>query len=301
DPSDATGDESGAVVFLYDEDGDYSGLETLSAGSTVEMALYFGGSESAPSYSTDLASSSSALSTSLTDAAFDSAAGGMLSSLLHDSAPDLMSQADSCCGNSIYISSWGTDPQDGSGTLVEEASGPIFAAVSATGSRSSSAGSYDYTHTYWMFAGRPELYSRVYQETTSATTLSHGGDYTSGVRPWESISDDLTDSSTTFTVDTTDYLYADASDGSWGVAFAYVQPPDHLASLTFYDPYLIAMGNDYAAPSGTTPGSMASGTAYFDHVVMVVLPHAGAYSDVQPTLDGLVEGLTDSAAAPEAR
>ena len=264
------------------------------------MGLYFGGTASAPSYSTDLSSSSSELATSDTTASFDSGAGGLLSSLEYDSAPELMSQTDSCCGNSIYGASWGIDPQDSSGTLNEEASGPVFAAVSAVGSRSDSSASYDYEYVYWMFAGRPELYSRVHQETTSSSVLRHSSDYTQGIRPWESRSDELTDAAT-FTIDTTSYLYADASDGDWGVAFAYIQPPDHLVSLTFYDPYLIAVGNDYAASGSGTPGTLASGTAYFDNIVMVVVPHAGTYTDVQPTLDGLVEGVTTSAASPEAQ
>jgi hypothetical protein len=296
DPTDTEGDEAGAVVFLYDEDGDTTALETLAASATVQAAIYFGGTASAPGYSTDLTATSSSLTTTLTDAAFDSSAGGMLSALEFDST-DLMSQTDSCCGNGIYSSSWGIDPQDAAGTLSLVADGPVLAAVQATGSRSDSASSYDYTYTYWMFAGRPEVYSRVYQETTSASTLSHTGDYTSGIRPWESQSADLTGA--TYTIDA-GFSYADASDGTRGVAFAYIQPPDHLISLTFYNPYLIATANDYAATGSGTPGTMASGTPYFDNVVMMVLPHAGAWADVSDAMTGLVEGVSVSSGSPEA-
>ena len=208
-----------------------------------------------------------------------------------------MSQTDSCCGNSIYSDSWGIDPQDGSGTLSLVADGPVLAALQATGSRSDSASSYDYTHTYWMFAGRPEVYSRVYQETTAYSTLSHTGDYTAGIRPWESQSADL--SGATYTVDTA-FTHADASDGSRGVAFAYIQPPDYLISLGFSDPYLIAYGNDAAAYGSGTPGTMASGTAYFDNVVMMVLPHEGAWADASDALSALVEGVRVSSGSPEA-
>ena len=298
DPTDTEGDEVGAVVFLYDEDGDYTTLETLTASTSVEVALYFGGSEGAPGYTTDLSASSSELSTTLTTAEFSSSAGGMLDALTFD-ATEVMSQTDSCCGNSIYSDSWGIDPQDDTGTLSLVASGPVLSAVQATGSRSDSSSSYDYEHTYWMFAGRPELYSRVYQETTSSSTLSHTGDYTSGIRPWESQSADITGSAT-FTIDTTGYLSAHASDGTTGVAFAYLQPPDHIVSLSFYDPYLVAISNDYAAYGSGTPGTLASGTAYFDNVVMMVLPHEGVWADVESAVTALVEGVSVSEGSPEA-
>ena len=102
------------------------------------------------------------------------------------------------------------------------------------------------------------------------------------------------------TIDTSSYLYADASDGSWGVAFAYVQAPDYPTALTFCDPYLIVMGNDYGGATGATSTTIPAGTAYFDNIIMMILPHAGTYSDVQPALDGLVEGVSTSASSPEA-
>ena len=96
----------------------------------------------------------------------------------------------------------------------------------------------------------------------------HSTDYTHGSRS------DLTDPSTTLTVDTTGRQHADASDGDWGVALCYLQPFDDTVAVTFCDPHLIMTGNDDSAFTGATPTTMPAGTAY---------------TDIQPTLDGLVQ------------
>ncbi|MAA80315.1 MAG: hypothetical protein CL916_13760, partial [Deltaproteobacteria bacterium] len=190
------GDEEGTVAFLFDLDGDYSTKELLAAGDVHHLAVYFGGGLSAPMYSTPLVATSSQIATGASTVDFLDTAGGMISSVTIGSSPSLMSQVDSCCGNGPYISSWNVDPQDAAGqlTLLEE--GPIFAAVEATGERGDSSGSYSYSYVYWMFAHRPEIYSKVHQVTTSAMTVSHPGSWVSGLRPWESIQSNITTGAT---------------------------------------------------------------------------------------------------------
>ena len=289
--SDTTGDGFGTVLFLYDENGDYGSLESFLASDTASIAIYFGGAAAAPAYSTDLAATASTLETDLTSTAFDSTQGGLLDSMYWGASPNLQSQTDSCCGNSIYSGSWGIDPQDGAGTLTLLDDGPVFASVQATGSRSDSQSSYDYTETYWMFAGRPELWNKVYQVTTAPSTLSHGGDYTMGIRPWEARRDAIS-SGATFTTDTA-YAYADVSNGTWGVAWGYYQEPTYMVTLSNYNPYIIAVGNDYAPYGSGTPGSLPTGTAYMDNEVHLIYPHATSFSSgVQDEFFGLLEGVT---------
>ena len=297
---DGVGDGHGSVAFLYDEDGDYSALETLAAGASATFAVYFGGAHAAPDYLTDLSATGSTLSGGPSTATFSASAGGLLSGLTLGDSVSLMSQATSCCGNSIYTSGWTVDPQDDTGTLTLLEEGPVFAAIEASGSRSNGYGAYDYSYVYWMFSGRPELWSKVYEVTTAETTLAHTGDFTNGIRPWESRSDNISgEAGTVIERDTTDFLYADVSDGGVGVAFGYVQAPEYVINLTASDPYLIAVSNDYADAGSGTPGSMASGTAFFDHVVMVVVPHEGVFADVDTTLFGLMEGATVEIGAAE--
>ena len=78
--------------------------------------------------------------------------------------------------------------------------------------------------------------------------------------------------------------------------------PNCLSHDQESDPYIIVIANDYG-PAGTgTPATLPSGTAYLDHPVMVHLPHAGDFdSDVQSTLFGLVDGVSVTQGAPEAR
>ncbi len=298
--ADATGDGFGTVVFLYDEDGDYAALETLAASGTASVAIYFGGSAAAPAYLTGLSATAATLENNVTVNTFDASAGGMLDSMLWGASPNLQSQDDSCCGNSIYSASWGVDPQDGAGTLTVLETGPVFAAMRASGSRTDSQSSYDYTYTYWMFAGRPELWNKVYQVTTSASTLSHPGDYTSGIRPWEARRDAIS-SGATFTTDS-GYAYADASNGTWGVTWGYYQEPAYLVTLSNYNPYIIVVGNDYAPSGSGTPGRMPTGTAYMDNEVQVVYPHSDSFSTgVQDQFFGLLEGVTVTQGAAQAQ
>ena len=61
DSADPAGDGYGSVAFLYDEDGDYGTAETLLSGASVTVAVYFGGTASAPSYGSDLSTSAALL------------------------------------------------------------------------------------------------------------------------------------------------------------------------------------------------------------------------------------------------
>jgi hypothetical protein len=297
--SEDTESDYGTLAFLLDADGDLGTLDPVAAGSTTLVGVYFGGSATDPGYSTDLVASSSSLGNDLISASFDSSAGGLLQSLTLSGSSTLESQTSSCCGNSFYGGSWNIDPQDGTGSLALLFDGPVMAAVEASGSRSDSQSGYTYSYIYLAFAGRPELYSKVYQVTDRTSTLSHPSDFTSGIRPWETRRDAIT-SGATFTTDSA-YRYADVSNGSWGMSFAYVAEPTYLVGLYNYNPYLIVVGNDYAPAGSGTPGVLPADTAYLDHVVQVHLPHAGDFdTDVQDTLFGLVDGVSVAQAAPEA-
>ena len=301
DDADPAGNEYGSVAFLYDEDEEYGTRETLLAGSTVQVALYFG-SASAPTTSntTSATATASSLTSGASTASFDASAGGLLSGLITGGSPSLISQSTSCCGNSAYIGGWAQDPQDAPGTVVVLEDGPVFAAIEAFGSRSSGSGAYDYSYVYWGFAGHPALWSKVVQTTTASSTVTHSVDATEGIRPWESRQDTVSASaSAVYTVDAVDFARADVSNGTWGVAWAYVQPPTFATNLTIYNPYLIVMGNDWADFGVGTPVTMPAGTAYFDHIVHLVLPHAGSWASVEDSVLGLLEGVSVSQGAAE--
>jgi hypothetical protein len=295
DHSDDTGDGIGTVAFLYDTDGDTGSLETLSAGSEVELSLYFDTSGTDPGYSTGLIADVDLLSNDRVEAWFEESAGGLLDTLSFEGSSSLMSQTESCCGNGVYTTSWYETPMYVTGTLELQHEGPVLAMIEATGS----PGDYDYSYIYWVFDGRPELWSKTHHVTTGVVDFDHPSDFANGVRPWESRQDNIS-SGATFEIDG-DYLYSDVSDGTTGIAFGYHQAPDYVSWITNYDPYLIVAGSDYAPAGSGTSFSIPSGVAFLDHVVQFVLPHDGDFADVEDTLFGLMDGVETRQRTPESQ
>ncbi|MCB9766044.1 MAG: putative metal-binding motif-containing protein [Alphaproteobacteria bacterium] len=294
DHRDPASDEAGAVLFLYDTDGDYTSLETLAASGTAALAIYFDTTGSAPGYTTGLSATVTELSNDDSTATFDTSAGGLLGGFTYDGSVNLTSQVTSCCGNGAYTSSWSNTPMYTTGTTALAVDGPVVAAIESEASLTG----YDVRYTYWMFDGRPELWAKVWAETTASTTFGHATDSANGLRPWESQQTDIS-SGAAFTIDT-NLLYGDTAGSSHGLAFGYAQPPTYVTSLSVYDPYLIAIADDWAGFGGGTPQTVASGTTFLDNIVMVNVPHTGAFSDVQDTLFGLMEGISVSQGAAEA-
>jgi hypothetical protein len=294
DHEDGTGDGIGTVAFLYDTDGDITSLETLSAGTEVELALYFDTSGSDPGYSTGLLADVDLLSNDWTEAWFEESDGGLLDTLSFDGGSSVMSQTDSCCGNGVYTTSWYETPMYVTGELELLHEGPVVAILETTGV----AGDYEYSYIYWMFDGRPELWSKTWHETIDVVYFDHPSDFADGIRPWESRQDNISSGATFETA--SDYTWSDVSNGTDGIAFGYHQAPDYVTWITNYDPYLIVAGSDFAPSGSGTSYSIPAGVPFLDHVVMLVLPHDGAFADVEDTLYGLMDGVETRQGAPEA-
>lgn len=184
------------------------------------------------------------------------------------------------------------------GTVSVQTSGPVLALLEATGTLS---GLYTYTYWYWMIEGRPELWSKTTQTTVASTSFNHSSHWTDGVRPWESVQTNISGSGATFTANSSGTGYADVTGTSYGVSFGYHQPPTYeTATVSNYNPYIITLGNDLSARSGSSSTTLAAGTTFLDSVVMVVLPHTGSFTSMQDDLFALMEGASVSTAAAEA-
>ena len=138
-----------------------------------------------------------------------------------------------------------------------------------------------------MFAHRPEIYSKVHQVTTSAMTVSHPGEWVSGLRPWESIHSNIT-TGATFTNDSTG-MYADIQGVDYGIAWGYIEPPEFAASGGAGDPYFVAGGNDWGDSAGT-PETIPQGVDYFDHIIQVFMPHEEQWSVMEEEFLAIQEG-----------
>ncbi|MBK9371420.1 MAG: hypothetical protein IPN01_34855 [Deltaproteobacteria bacterium] len=296
DHEDDPNDDRGDVLWLFDEDGDYTTLDAVAAGETADFAIYFDTSGSAASSASSLVASTTSLANNLSAASFSTADGGLMSGITSGASPSLMSQTDSCCGNGVYFGgTWSNTPMYASGTTTLTLDGPVVAMITAF----TAASTMNVTNWYWMIDGRPELWNKTLHETNASTTLNHASHFTSGIRPWESVQPNI--GAGTFTTDTTDYLYADSSNGTWGISFAYRWAPLYVTSgVSLYNPYLITYANDYADTSAASSVTVAAGTVLLDHTVMFVLPHAGSFGDVDDEVFALMAGVSVTEGSPEA-
>jgi len=98
--------------------------------------------------------------------------------------------------------------------------------------------------------------------------------------------------------------WADQSDGSYGVSWAYVQPPDFIYTLYNAGNAFFAAGNDGIDLTNVQVSDLLSispGTTFFDHVIQFVLPHTGNWADAEPQVQGLVEGVSVTPGTAEAQ
>ena len=288
DHSDAAGDGAGSVVFLYEEDEDTTSLEQLASSASVEIALYFDTSGTDPAYTTGLNATTSELSNAGTTVLFDATKGGLVESLVHGASPILTSQTTSCCGNGGYVNTtWSQTPMYTTGAMDLQQSGPVVAMLETTGA----IGGYDFSYTYFLFDGRPELWAKTHHVTNSTVVFNHPNEFVSGIRPWESRQDAIS-SGATFTTDPA-WTWANVNNGAWGLSFGYQHPPTYPAGLANYNPYIIVIGADYAPSGSGTPFTLPAGVHFIDYEVMLLHPHEGTFTtEHQDTLSGLMEGVS---------
>ncbi|MBT3219450.1 MAG: hypothetical protein HN348_10195, partial [Proteobacteria bacterium] len=308
DSADPTDDDYGTVVFLYDEDGDISTTETFTGGSTFEVGIYFTNSAAvAPNYTaqSDLVTSATTLATTATTATFDNTKGGLLSALTYDTSPTLLSQTVVADGNGVRTGGNWIGPQSadaaGSDSLTLITDGPLFAAIEAAGDRAhnTNAEAYDYAYTYWMFARRDEVYVKPHMESTTAINLSETTDATEGIRPFQVDQDGLTGGGTATRTTDGSFAWADTSDSGFGFAWGYFAEPTYIIDVYNEDDGLYSEGNDYLDTGGGQATIIPQDTVFVDSPLMVILPHADAYVDVETTFQALLEGTSAVAGAAE--
>lgn len=318
------GDGDGAVVALWDLDGDLGTDEVLAAGATVELAVYFDAMDAevpARSWTTDLAVTETdgthTLSGAGTRVSVDGARGGLLSEMALDGGDSLGSQASSCCGNGMAF--WDADtyagppfgwvvPQKDGATVEVVAEGPVFVAVRATGSRVAEVpelgtpyGSYDFELLYWRFAGRPETWHTLTHVATSDCTTEHEHEASFGFRPVQILHD----------LDSTEVPSFESDQaGRWGAvhlpdrgfAVGLHQPPTFFARVSnpvgimIGSPnpatnYFAIHGNDVVDVGVPSPATVPSGAAYFDAIGVVFLPFE-SWNSAQTVFEDALQGIT---------
>lgn len=303
-----TGPDAGTLAFVWDEDGDPTTDEVLPP--TVRLAIYFDSVDSAPALvvrpdDTGMTVTPTAATDAVGSASFNPVRGGMLEALTLADSPVLTTLSHACCGNGIYSYEpdawWG--PSDAPGTLELLAAGPVIALYRASGERPVTShtglalGAFEYKHLYWRYAGRPEVWTSVWQRTVGTTTAIHE-DVADGFRPWES-KQPWVDATVEYDTDP-DAGWGAVTGADWGMAFGVSRAPTWLTNVAnpaFRDDgspfpaYFYFAGNDVVPPGQEAPYVMDDGTVYFRNTVMVALPYAAPFEQgVIDELLGLMEG-----------
>jgi hypothetical protein len=148
-----------------------------------------------------------------------------------------------------------------------------------------------------VFPGRPELWVEPWLSATAPFTASGLADATEPIRPLQLAFPPAAEC-------TTDpgLRWADASDGAWGLTWAWVRDPLHVNYLDCTDDETWTSANDLpngeADPTAPT-GAIAAGVDFVDSPVLVLLPHAGGADAVEQRREAHREGLTVTVGAAE--
>ncbi|MFM2163527.1 MAG: hypothetical protein RLZZ383_3039 [Pseudomonadota bacterium] len=322
---DPAGDGFGAVVFLADDDGDYTTTESFPAGTEKTYAIYFS-AEAFGAYAdavypssvlADTDGTTSTLENSLTYSQYPRSLGG-LASLLGPAGGDTRvgSQTSSNLGNGIFFNTPGGGPtgrwlsaRDGDAALTVLHSGDVLGAVRSAGSRSSSNGGFSYTYDYFLFEGRPEVYAKVrFVINQSSNVGPQGTQWSAAVRPW------LTDNLAMVTAGNGEEGAEDSPGYTWvrggydllganptGVAAGWRSLP-----LARGNPvnatdgrYVGLVGQDRQSSPSSNEIALVNGDVVVDHSVVAVYPYEGLWASVEDDFLATLLGTSVVTGAPE--
>ncbi|MEQ1502708.1 MAG: putative metal-binding motif-containing protein [Myxococcota bacterium] len=290
---DPVGDGHGAVVVLWDTDGDAATSESIPA-HPVELGLYFVGDAPETPFASDLAATDTTLAAGAIAAAFAPASGGLLRELTRDGGPSVADQARATNGNGVHTPAGPLAAQDLAGTAVLRDSSPVTAAVEASGHLENASGGFDYRYTYRAFAGQDELWVTTRFHTTAQTQVDGDPDRTTVMRPFQS----------RWTIDatcTTDpgLRWVDGSNGATGLTWVWAAPPTYVTDLSCDAGETWTAANDYRPCCYGPTGAITTDTSWVDEPVLVLLPHGA--DPIDDLRDARLAGTPVTVGAAERR
>jgi hypothetical protein len=306
--ADPLGDESGAVVWVHDEDEDLSTPDELARSSTVVVGVYFGSQGDSPGVgpyvppsplSVSVSAGDATLDSGVVTAHFDAALGGLTDELgIVGGSPTIGAQTASAAGNGAFMNGW-VSARDVVGSLSLVHEGPVLGMVRAEGALSNASGTLDYTHDSFVFAGRPDVYTKMRWVTAVDSQLGpQGAQWGAAVRPWQ------IDAQATLAtyggvgrgVEDPAFSWARSDFGAdaEGVYLGYrTSPLQRHNPVTVADGRFLALaGQDVAQNPPTNQVDLPAGTAVLDHAVVVVYPFVGSFEDAQFDALGSMDGVS---------
>ena len=268
DPSDALGNGRGAMVILHDLDGDLATVEPWQG--ALPFAVYLGGPEAAPGWSTDLVVEGTTLTAASTTSAFVPDRGGLVE--LSVDGVVVASQADTTAGNGLRTSAGSLSAALFPATPLAADANPLTAAVASVTELSNGGGAVFSGYAFRRFAGRPELWVRQRLVTVEPTTIAGPIDRTSAVRPWQASFPELTAWQATVAPD---FASGHIEGVEGGLAWAWLAPPAYLTHVDDDGQEAWMAANDVAPCCDGTSGGLPTGAEVVAGAVLVVHPHLG--------------------------
>jgi hypothetical protein len=312
---DPMGDGVGTIVFLHDNDGDYATPSLLNANETVLYGVYFASTATAgavptPNYPSTLDASlnsrGAVLSNQYSEAEFETASGGLVSSFGLNGSPSVGAQTAGVLGNGVFFGDgagaggWVSASSDNNATVSLLHEGPVFAAVRTEGTANNAFGGFDYTYTYYMLEGRPELYVDAHFQVNQTSVIGPvGGFWGTAVRPYYFRNDSLIGlGPSEGAAELPGYGWVratyDLTNAGFGVAVGYRSSPllRSRPSFTGIGQWAALTGQDIQSQfvSGATTYDAGAGDVVLDHAVMAVLPHDGVYADIEDAFLAILDG-----------
>ncbi len=253
--------ERGAVVVLYDSDGDLDTVEGWPGDG--EVGLYLGVSDGGV-WSGGVEVVGPVLSTAGTELMLDEAAGGLAA--LTEAGALRWSQAQATAGNGIRTGAGPLSAQDVPGTVVVADTAPVTAALSTSVGLANAQGGLDASWGYRRFAGRTEVWIQPRFTTQRTTTLEGFDERTEAVRPWQVVVPGLEE------VSSTGGLQHVLADGPVPVGWSWVVPSMYLTHVgeDVASEQVWASANDVAPCCGGSTGSVGAGVALVDGPILRV-------------------------------
>jgi len=297
---DVLGDGYGTLFFHAGRRGQLAAPLT-----TTRFAIYFATVADAvgpAAYPVGVTSTAAVLSNDLVEVGFNEAKGALLDRIVLRTAggpsPSLLSQASALNGNGFYTPSGPLLAQAGAGVLTPLASGSVVAGVRAAGYRANNDGALSYEYEYWLFADRADVWTKTTLTAALPTTIYHVGDWTGGVRPWQTRHDQLKYTDTEYDVgDGTAFV----GWGGWGVRWGFAAGPAFHYATSAANGNVWEQSNDFEAPGFGLTREIAADRNLVDHSIGLIVPVSGPKAQADADFAALVEGVAVFEYDPESR
>lgn len=274
------------LVALWDEDGELGTVEAWPD-RDVALAVYVGGAPG-PAWDGPL----SAGDTDLVDVGFslgvDPARGALLDAVA-DATGVLAGQAQATAGNGLRTSAGPLSIATVPGDAARADASPITAALTTRASASDAAGSFTYSATWRVFAGRPAALGRLTMVADAPTAIAGTDDRTEPLRPLQLRSP----LAASCAVDP-GRTWGDLSVGDRGLTWAWVSPPrwTNFAGCGPAETWAAANDLPEGDPGRGATGTVPLGQSIVDGAVVVLLAHGpGGPGGAAARRDAWVRGV----------